>query len=331
MEIEVYIDNKKLRIESLLNHPITQKCWYGYYTDELGNKRYVITEGIARIAENDEFYTSWIHSKDKNLNKFQDEKTVSFFDFEWNLFPYVNNSDELYFRAFDRYQIEEKDIKGKLLLDAGCGAGTLSEFFIKKGANVVSLDLSNAINIAAKKLYSYKNWNGFKADITKMPFPDNYFDYVHCEGVIQHTHNSFEAVKELVRVTKVGGHIAAWHYTKPKKQSFFNKFFSNLREKRRNKFKFWDKHVFIAYTAFLTSLGYIPIIGDLLKRAKFISKKSLNKSFQANWAMTMDALGWHEYQRFITKDEFKDYFLKCGKFKTVYEDPHHAIVHFIKL
>jgi len=331
MEIQDPIDKKKLKIQSLLNHPVTQKCWYGFLTDEMGNRKYLIAEGVARITENEEFYNSWINSKNLNINEFQAEESVSFFDFEWNLFPFVNNEKELQFRGFDRYQIKAEDIKGKLLLDAGCGAGTSSEYFLKKGANVVSVDLSNAINVAAKKLYSYKNWNGFKADITKLPFPDNYFDYVHCEGVIQHTHNSFETVKELVRVTKVGGHIAAWHYTKPKKQSFLNKYFSNLREKRRRKFRSWDKHVFIAYTAFLTLLGYIPVIGGLLNRAKFISKKSLNKSFQANWAMTMDALGWHEYQRFVTKDEFKEYFSECGNFKTVYEDPYAAIVHYIKL
>ena len=46
MKLQDPID-KKLKIESLLDHPITKKCWYGFYKDELGNRRYVITEGIG--------------------------------------------------------------------------------------------------------------------------------------------------------------------------------------------------------------------------------------------------------------------------------------------
>ena len=182
-----------------------------------------------------------------------------------------------------------------------------------------------------QKLSKYDSWVGFKADLTKLPFDHEIFDYVYCEGVIQHTRDSRITLKELVRVLKRQGNIAIWHYAKSEHQSLMNKFFTNLREKRRKKFSTWDRHKFIAYTAFLASLGYIPVLGEFLKRIKFISKKTHNKSFQANWAMTMDALGWHEHQRFITKSEFLSYFKELGEFEVIYEHPTSPIVNYKKI
>ena len=325
------VSKKKLCVKSFLDHPVSRICWYGYLVDSTGRRLYPIVEGVVRIAEEDPFYLSWFPRRQKiQHNRYQSESSVSFFEFEWTLFPHVNNEKELHHRCFDRYKIKKKDIKGKLLLDAGCGAGTESEFFLQQGAKVVSVDLSGAINVAAKRLYQFKNWIGLKADITQLPFPDETFEYVYCEGVIQHTHSSQKTINELVRVTKKGGHLAVWHYSKQKDPGLLSRYFTNLREKRRKKFRKWDRHLFVAYTAFLTALGYIPFVGNLLKRMKIISKKTFNNSFQANWAMTMDALGWHEHQRFVTRDEFKGYFEKTGEFDYVYEDPARAIIHCVK-
>ena len=333
IKLRTSLSKDTLQIVSILDHPTSGKCWYGYLVDADGEKRYPIIEGVVKIIYNDKHSRGWMPDKtleSVNPTDYQEESTVDFFGFEWTLFPNVNNEKELYYRTRDRYKIDLDELKDKVILDAGCGCGDESKFFLDHGAKVVSVDLSDAIEVAARKLSSYKNSICFKADITNLPFDDEFFDFVYCEGVIQHTRSSSKTIEELVRVLKKGGHITAWHYTKGEKTRWYMKQFDKLREYRRKKFRMWDRHTFVAYTAFLASLGYIPIIGELLKKFKLISKKTQNRSFQANWAMTMDALGWHQYQRFCTKKEFQEYFDTCGSFSTVYDDPNAAIVHLIK-
>jgi ubiquinone/menaquinone biosynthesis C-methylase UbiE len=202
---------------------------------------------------------------------------------------------------------------------------------MKHGAKVVSIDLSDAIDVASERLGENENWIGIQGDITKLPFNDETFDLVYCEGVLQHTRNTKTSLKELVRVLKKGGNIAAWHYGLPEIMPWYMKLFHDIRIKRRERFRKWDRHVFIAYTAFLTSLGYLPLLGPLLAYMKLISRKKYNRSFQANWAMTMDALGWHKYQRFITKRKFVKMVKELGNFEVVYEDPVNPIINYKKV
>ena len=43
-------------------------------------------------------------------------------------------------------------------------------------------------------------------NVLKMQFDDNFFDFVHCAGVLHHTEDVFTGLKELARVTKKEGH-----------------------------------------------------------------------------------------------------------------------------
>lgn len=45
-----------------------------------------------------------------------------------------------------------------------------------------------------------------KADITSIPFEDNYFDIILCNHVLEHIKDDRKAMKELFRVTKIGGY-----------------------------------------------------------------------------------------------------------------------------
>lgn len=86
---------------------------------------------------------------------------------------------------------------------------------LQRGARVVAIDQSSAVDVTASKARALPNWFGIQADIGKLSFCAKSSDVVYCEGVIQHTQNSEETVKELVRVTKPAGLIAATHYNLP--------------------------------------------------------------------------------------------------------------------
>ena len=105
----------------------------------------------------------------------------------------------------------------KLILEAGCGTGRFCLLFAKDfpHAEVIGIDISdNSLNIAesAKKEIGVENVKFEKQDLFSMNYPDNSFDVVFNEGVIEHFgldgHATYkDAVREMIRVTRRGGKV----------------------------------------------------------------------------------------------------------------------------
>lgn len=108
------------------------------------------------------------------------------------------------------------ELKGKRVLDIGCGSGWSTEQFIRAGADVSAIDLTpKAIELTKKRLELY----GLKADVQvadaeHIPFPDATFDYVLAWGVLMHTPDTEQTVREIHRVLKQGGRAGAMMYNK---------------------------------------------------------------------------------------------------------------------
>lgn len=95
-------------------------------------------------------------------------------------------------------------LKGKLLLDAGCGTGWFSKRASEKGASVVSSDIGvNLLKVVASKCASKRA----AGDLTSLPFKSNTFDIVVCSEAIEHTVEPRKALTELTRVLRPGGTI----------------------------------------------------------------------------------------------------------------------------
>lgn len=92
------------------------------------------------------------------------------------------------------------ELKGKEILDAGCGVGAFSEPLVANNT-VYGVDFSEkSLQFAASR--------GLKAmneDLTALPFEVGKFDLVLCIGVIQLIEQYLSVIKELARVTKPGG------------------------------------------------------------------------------------------------------------------------------
>jgi ubiquinone/menaquinone biosynthesis C-methylase UbiE len=118
--------------------------------------------------------------------------------------------------SLEYFQKQEGWLKGKKCLDAGCGdTAKLTIRLRQLGADYVTgIDIgTDFIDIArnnAKKFGVSHNVNFISGSITQIPFPDNYFDFVACHGVIIHLSDINEAnlaFSELSRVTKKGGEL----------------------------------------------------------------------------------------------------------------------------
>ena len=100
------------------------------------------------------------------------------------------------------------------LLDCGCGPGQLSSAFAKTltTGTVDGID-ANPEHVRQAKERSHSlgltNTNFHNADIYHLPFDDNTFDVAFFHTVICNLHDPVRAIKEVKRVLKPGGIIAA--------------------------------------------------------------------------------------------------------------------------
>lgn len=104
--------------------------------------------------------------------------------------------------------------KGRIL-DAGCGLGRdVRMYALNTVGTVFGVDISDGIFLAQEKIGRLGNVHFVKADMTKLPFPDNYFDFIACDQALHHTPNTRDSFMSLVRHVKPRGHIAVYVYSK---------------------------------------------------------------------------------------------------------------------
>jgi ubiquinone/menaquinone biosynthesis C-methylase UbiE len=100
------------------------------------------------------------------------------------------------------------------LLDVGAGSGTISVTLAKAlpEGHVTGVDIKEDILPRARavaEIEGVKNIEFQQADIFKLPFADGTFDVAHCHQVLTHLKNPWDALGEMLRVTKPGGIVAA--------------------------------------------------------------------------------------------------------------------------
>ncbi|KAE8143704.1 S-adenosyl-L-methionine-dependent methyltransferase [Aspergillus pseudotamarii] len=100
------------------------------------------------------------------------------------------------------------------ILDIGCGPGSISVDFASRapqghvtGIEYVPDPLDQARELASSK--GVTNIDFRVGDIHSLDFPDDTFDIVHVHQVLQHIADPVKALKEMRRVVKPGGIVAA--------------------------------------------------------------------------------------------------------------------------
>lgn len=102
-----------------------------------------------------------------------------------------------------------------MVLDAGTGSGVDAEVFAEAGVPVVAVDLSkDAAGATYRRLGHLPNLHVLQADLTRLPFASNAFDFVSCDQVLHHTPDTHASFGALVRHLCPGGHLALYVYSK---------------------------------------------------------------------------------------------------------------------
>ena len=128
--------------------------------------------------------------------------------------------------------LRPEELKGKLVLDVGCGMGRFAEVATRWGARVVGIDLSAAAEVAARNLAS-RDFVALQADVFALPFVSESFDIIYSVGVLHHTPDCEAAVKALAKYLKPGGVLAVWLYSGYNKWYRFSDFWRLYTHKMR--------------------------------------------------------------------------------------------------
>ncbi len=208
--------------------------------------------------------------------------------------------------------LREEDLRGKLVLDVGCGMGRFADIATRWGATVIGIDLSAAAEVAASNLAD-RNFLALQADVFALPFAPSSFDCIYSVGVLHHTPDCEKAFKNLPRYLKPGGTIAVWLY------SGYNNWyrFSDHYRKITHRIPVGKLHAFlrVAVPCFYwidRGLRVIPLIGPPLAGVVhhvFPVNRNPNPEVRI-----LDTLDWYspKYQSKHTYEQVFRWFESCG-------------------
>ena len=102
-------------------------------------------------------------------------------------------------------------VPGLSLLDVGCGPGTITVEFADRlePGRVVGLDASAEVIGRASREFERDNLSFVVGDAYSLPFDDDTFDIAHAHQTLQHVADPVAVLRELRRVVKPGGLVAA--------------------------------------------------------------------------------------------------------------------------
>ncbi len=136
-------------------------------------------------------------------------RTLQAFGDEWQRFPELL---QVHRRIFAWYFEGPEAVRWKDLrvLDAGCGMGRWLHFAREAGAQIVGMDVSPAVDVAAGREGDGADF--VQADLRWPPFPPESFDLVYSLGVLHHLEEPLAGVRALARLVRPGGELRLYVY-----------------------------------------------------------------------------------------------------------------------
>jgi demethylmenaquinone methyltransferase/2-methoxy-6-polyprenyl-1,4-benzoquinol methylase len=153
--------------------------------------------------------------------------------------------------------------KGMRILDIAAGPGSSSEPLHKAGAEVISLDFSEGMLEQGRKARPYLTF--VKGDALKLPFKDDEFDVTTISFGLRNTKDYEAALREALRVTKIGGGIVIVEFSTPT-FPLFRKLYMNYLMKSLPKIARKTSSNPVAYEYLAESIRAWPDQGELARK-----------------------------------------------------------------
>lgn len=190
----------------------------------------------------------------------------------------------------------EESLRGKKILDAGCGNGHLSMCIAGLGPEVFAMDFSTAVLEASQKNTAL-NCHFLQADVEHPPFQKNAFSLVHSSGVLIHTPNTRVAFLKLLSFVAKDGKISIWVYRR--RSEWLHLLFNRLR----------------TYTSRMPAFLQLPFLRLFVFLPALILKKFRGQQQDAV-SLWVEVLDWFtpEFRHEHSEEEVMDWYQEgnCG-------------------
>ena len=178
---------------------------------------------------------------------------------EWKKFPEImpeyRQEFSLYFDLVDVSKL--KDLR---VCDLGCGIGRWSYFLKDSCRELVMVDFSEAIFVARQNLKESNRTLFFMGDLKRLPFRDNFTEFLFCLGVLHHLPTN--ALAEIRKLKRFAVKLLIYlYYSLDNRPHFFSLLLFFVTALRRVASKIrcpLFRSVFVGLT---TVLVYYPLIG----------------------------------------------------------------------
>lgn len=154
------------------------------------------------------------------------DETENRFGHQWKMFRYGGTTWAL--STDERLQIvlhelgwKEQDLQGRVILDAGCGNGTLSAALVEKGATVIALDLSDSV-MRARRHHQASRLLFVQGNLLFPPFRRGVFDAAYSCGVFHHTPSTQKCFHALVPLLKPESDVRYFVWLYARRSALFN-------------------------------------------------------------------------------------------------------------
>ena len=106
------------------------------------------------------------------------------------------------------------ELRGKDVLEIGCGTGVHTKLLAEAGARVSAVDLTpTAVELTRRRLaLAGLSADVREADAESLPYDDSSFDFMWSWGVIHHSADTDRVIAEIARVLRPGGRLAFMVY-----------------------------------------------------------------------------------------------------------------------
>ena len=144
------------------------------------------------------------------------------FDTQWSMYEYGDLTWELNLQTrveyFYKYlQVEPGSLKCTLVLDAGCGNGTLTAGVGASGPEIIGMDYSDSVVMAEREKARFageasSRVHYLQGDVQHPPFAPGTFDIVYSDGVLHHTPKTQVSFCALAPLVRKDGSYFVWLY-----------------------------------------------------------------------------------------------------------------------
>ncbi len=108
----------------------------------------------------------------------------------------------------------EIELKGQTVVDIGCGAGRFIDVARSKGARVIGVDYSNAVEVAQNNFKNDPDVCICQADALNLPLKSAIADGIFTIGVLHHTPSPEQGINQAWRILREEGWFAVCVYGK---------------------------------------------------------------------------------------------------------------------